>query len=61
MTLEELIMELPCMVVLVILLRAIRLFIKSRDLFPLITGFLFSMDTETRLFHNEHIRCLFSL
>ena len=34
-----------------------RVFIKSRDLFPLITGFLLSRDTETRLIHNEHIRC----
>ena len=30
---------------------------KSRDLFPLITGFLFSRDTEKRLIHDEHIRC----
>ena len=35
----------------------IRLFIKSRDLFPLIAGFLISRDTEKRLIHNEHIRC----
>ena len=35
----------------------IRLFIKSRDLFPLIAGFLISRDTEKRLIHNEHKRC----
>ena len=40
-----------------IILAVIRLFIKSRDLFPLIAGFLFSRDTETRLIHEEHIRC----
>ena len=45
------------MVVPVIYLGVIRLFIKSRDLFPLIVGFLLSRDTETRLIHNEHIRC----
>ena len=39
------------------ILGVIRLFIKSRDLFPLIAGFLFSRDTETRLIHDEHIRC----
>ena len=32
------------------------IFIKSRDLFPLIVGFLFSRDTEKRLIHDEHIR-----
>ena len=35
----------------------VRLSIKSRDLFLLIAGFLLSRDTETRLIHNEHIRC----
>ena len=39
------------------ILAVIRLFIMSRDLFPLIAGFLFSRDTETRLIHEEHIRC----
>ena len=39
------------------MLGVIRLFIKSRDLFPLIAGFLFSRDTETRLIRDEHIRC----
>ena len=42
---------------LLFLLGIIRLFIKSRDLFPLIAGFLFSSDTEKRLTHDEHIRC----
>ena len=42
---------------LLFLLGVIRLFIKSRDLFPLIAGFLFSRDTEKRLIHDEHIRC----
>ena len=46
------------MVVRVIYIRSyFRLFIKSRDLFPLIAVFLFSRDTETRLIHKEHIRC----
>ena len=39
------------------ILGVIRLFIKSRDLFPLIAGFLFSRDTEKRLIREEHIRC----
>ena len=39
------------------LLGVIRLFIKSRDLFPLIAGFLFSRDAEKRLIHDEHISC----
>ena len=39
------------------MLGVIRLFIKSRDLFLLIAGFLFSRDTEKRLIHDEHIRC----
>ena len=34
-----------------------KVFIKSRDLFPLIAGFLFNRDTEKRLIHDEHIRC----
>ena len=42
---------------LLFILGVIRLFIKSRDLFPLIAGFLISRDTEKRLIHNEHIRC----
>ena len=42
---------------LLFLLGVIRLFIKSRDLFPLIAGFLFSMDTEKRLIHDERTRC----
>ena len=42
---------------LLFLLGVIRLFIKSRDLFLLISGFLFSRDTEKRLFHDEQIRC----
>ena len=42
---------------LLFILGVIRLFIKSRDLFPLIAGFLFSRDMEKRLIHNEHIRC----
>ena len=42
---------------LLFILGVIRLFIKSRDLFPLIAGFLFSRDTEKRLIHDEHIRC----
>ena len=41
---------------LLFILGVIRLFIKSRDLFPLIAGFLISRDTEKRLIHNEHIR-----
>ena len=45
---------------LLFILGVIRLFIKSRDLFPLIAGFLISRDTETRLIHNEHIRCSIS-
>ena len=40
-----------------LILGIIKLFIKSRDLFPLIAGFLFSRDTEIRLIHDEHIRC----
>ena len=40
---------------LLFILGVIRLFIKSRDLFPLIAGFLFSRDTEKRLIHDEHI------
>ena len=42
---------------LLFILGVIRLFIKSRDLFSLIAGFLISRDTEKRLIHNEHIRC----
>ena len=42
---------------LLFILGVIRLFIKSRDLFPLIAGFLIGRDTEKRLIHNEHIRC----
>ena len=42
---------------LLFLLGVIRLFIKSRDLFPLIAGLLFSRDTEERLFREEQIRC----
>ena len=42
---------------LLFILEVIRLFIKSRDLFPLIAGFLFNRDTEKRLIHDEHIRC----
>ena len=42
---------------LLFILGVIRLFIKSRDLFPLIVGFFISRDTEKRLIHNEHIRC----
>ena len=42
---------------LLFILGVIRLFIYSRDLFPLITGFLFSRDTEKRLIYDEHIRC----
>ena len=42
---------------LLFLFGVIRLFIKSRDLFPLIAGFLFSRDMEKRLIHDEHIRC----
>ena len=42
---------------LLFILGVIRLFIKSRDLFPLIAGFLFSRDTEKRLIHDEHIMC----
>ena len=38
------------------ILGVIRLFIKSRDLFPLMAGFLFSRDTEARLIHDEYIR-----
>ena len=41
---------------LLFILGVIKLFIKSRDLFPLIAGFLFSRDTEKRLIHDEHIR-----
>ena len=41
---------------LLFILGVIRLFIKSRDLFPLIAGFLFSRDTEKRLIRGEHIR-----
>ena len=41
---------------LLFILGVIRLFIKSRDLFPLIAGFLISRDTEKRLIHNKHIR-----
>ena len=41
---------------LLFLLGVIRLFIKSRDLFPLIAVVLFSRDTETRLIHDEHIK-----
>ena len=39
------------------ILGVISLFIKSRELFALIAGFLFSRDTEKRLIHDEHIRC----
>ena len=42
---------------LLFILGVIRVFVQSRDLFPFIAGFLFSRDTETRLIHNEHIRC----
>ena len=42
---------------LLFILGVIRLFIMSRDLFPLIVSFLISRDTEKRLIHNEHIRC----
>ena len=42
---------------LLFILGVIRLFIKSRDLSPLIAGFLFSRDTEKRLTHDEHIKC----
>ena len=42
---------------LLFILGVIRLFIRSRDLFALIAGLLLSRDTETRLIHNEHIRC----
>ena len=42
---------------LLFILGVIRLFIKSRDLFPLIAGFLFSRYTEKRLIHDEHIIC----
>ena len=42
---------------LLFILGVIKPFIKSRDLFPLIAGFLFSRDTEKRLIHDEHIRC----
>ena len=42
---------------LLFILGVIKLFIKSRDLFPLIAGFLFNRDTEKRLIHDEHIRC----
>ena len=42
---------------LLFILRVIKPFIKSRDLFLLIAGFLFSRDTEKRLIHDEHIRC----
>ena len=42
---------------LLFILGVIRLFIKSRDLFPLIADFLFSRDTEKRLIHDELIRC----
>ena len=42
---------------LLFILGVIGLFIKSRDLFPLIAGFLFSRDTEKRLIHDEHIKC----
>ena len=38
-------------------LGVIKLFIKSRDLFPVIAGFLLSRDMEKRLIHDEHIRC----
>ena len=41
---------------LLFILGVIKLFIKSRDLFPLIAGFLFSRDTEKRLILDEHIR-----
>ena len=33
------------------------LIIKSRELFPLIAGFLRSRDTEKSLIHDENIRC----
>ena len=42
---------------LLFILGVIGLFIKSRDLFPLIAGFLISRDTAKRLIHNEHIIC----
>ena len=42
---------------LLFILGVIRPFIKSRDLFPLIAGFLFRRDTEKRLIHDEHIKC----
>ena len=42
---------------LLFVLGVIRLFIKPRDLFPLIAGFLLNRDTGTRLIHDEHIRC----
>ena len=42
---------------LLFILGVVRLFIKSRDLFPLIAGFLFSGDTEKRLSHDEPIIC----
>ena len=42
---------------LLFILGVIRLFVKSRDLFPLIAGCLFSRDTEKRLIHDEHIKC----
>ena len=42
---------------LLFILGVIKLFMKSRDLFPLIAGFLFSRDTEKRLIHDEHIIC----
>ena len=43
---------------LLFVLGVIWLLIKSRDLFSLIAGFIFSMqDTEKRLIHDEHIRC----
>ena len=42
---------------LLFLVGVIRVFIKSRDLFPLIAGFLSIRDTEKRLIHDEHIRC----
>ena len=38
------------------LLRVIRLFIRSRNLLPLIPGFLFTRDVEKRLIHDEEIR-----
>ena len=42
---------------LLFVLGVIRLFIKSRDLFPLIAGFLLSRDSDKRLIHREQIRC----